>query len=166
MEFAILFADATTIVAWWGAIVATIVILWDIFKWYTTGPRILMTVTPNMKIVGNPELEEDTHIIIYASNVGERPTTLENLWFVWYPNLWKCFRRKPEQNLFVKNPGRHRSFPYKLEVGERWEGMATQSDEIVELANTGYLVCHLHHACSKRPIKKRLFIPREKTGGI
>jgi len=30
----------TSIVAWWGAILSTIVFLWDIYKHRTAGPRL------------------------------------------------------------------------------------------------------------------------------
>lgn len=30
----------TNIVAWWGAIIATLVLIWDIAKWYQDGPKI------------------------------------------------------------------------------------------------------------------------------
>lgn len=104
------------------------------------------------------ELEGKTLIVISATNVGERPTTLENLVFVWYVNWWNRIRRKPEMQFIVKNPGRGRPFPYKLEIGERWDGIAFQSEETVKMASTGHLVCQLHHACSKRPVTKRLLM--------
>jgi hypothetical protein len=159
MTVAMLFADLTTVVvAWWGAVLATTVFLWDVYKWRTRGPRIRMVVKPDMQAMGDPELEGKTLILISATNVGDRATTLELLAFVWYGNWWKRIRRKPEKQFLVKNPGRDRRFPYKLEVGERWDGMAFQPEETREMASTGHLVCELHHASSKSPVTKRLLM--------
>ena len=123
MKYYILFADPTTmIVAWWGAVLATIVLLWDVFKWRRTGPRIRMSVRPNSTIYSDPELEGKTLILVSATNVGDRPTTLESLRYIWYPNWCNRLMQKSEKKWYVKNPGLANSFPYKLEVGERWDG--------------------------------------------
>ncbi len=45
------------IVAWWGAIVATVVLVWDIYKWKTSGPKIRFVVCPGMIVVGDPTRE-------------------------------------------------------------------------------------------------------------
>jgi len=159
VEYCILFADLTTpIVAWWGAVLATIVVLWDVFKWRRTGPRIRMSVRPDMRGVGEPELEGRTLILVSATNVGERPTTLESLTYVWYPTWWHRLRRKRDKKFFVENPGLQHPFPCKLEVGERWDGRVNQTEQMVEMARTGHLMCELHHACAKRPVAKRLAI--------
>lgn len=61
---------ATEIVAWWGAIVATIVLIWDIIKWRSAGLRIKFRVYPNLIVIGKPELEGKTYINAKASNIG------------------------------------------------------------------------------------------------
>ena len=40
-----------TVIALWGAILSTIVLAWDIFKWKTAGPKLRVSVKPkNEKI--------------------------------------------------------------------------------------------------------------------
>jgi hypothetical protein len=159
MELVLLLADAdksTGFVAWWGAVVATSVLVWDIYKWWTTGPRIRFIVQPDRKIMGDPELEGQTFIIFSATNFGDRPTTLESLYFLWYPNWWHRIRGKYPHGGIVKNPGFSRQFPCRLEVGERWDGRMKQSDEVVRQAKTGHFICELRHGSIKRPVRKRL----------
>jgi len=42
---------ASDFAAWWGAILATVVLLWDIFKWRATRVRLRITAQPNMQTV-------------------------------------------------------------------------------------------------------------------
>lgn len=158
---AIMSGTTTQVLAWWGAVLATVVFLWDVYKWRTTGPRIRMTVQADIKILGDPELEGRTYILVQATNFGDRPTTLEQMSFAWYANWWRYIRRKPDAQFVIKNPGCGRSFPYKLEVGERWDGMANQEGEAIELSKRGYLFCSLSHACSKRPVNKRILFSKQ-----
>lgn len=148
---------ATQFLAWWGAIIATAVLLWDVHKWWRTGPQIRMMAQGNMRAMGDPELEGRPLIIVHATNIGDRATTLESMWLDWYENWWRYYiRRKTDRHYLIKNPGRERSFPYRLEVGERWDGIADQSGEIADHAKEGYWVCNLSHACSKCPVKARI----------
>ena len=68
--------SGTDIVAWWGAIVATSVLIWDIYKWRTSGPRIKFIVQPNSLVVGDPARKGKRFISVKATNVGDRPTTI------------------------------------------------------------------------------------------
>ncbi len=117
-----------------------------------------MTVNTDMRTFGDPELEGRALILVSATNVGDRPVTLELLTFAWYDHWWNRIRRKPKNQYLVKNPGRGREFPYILKAGERWDGMAFQQDDTAELAAKGHLMCQLHHASSKRPVRKRIVL--------
>ena len=50
--------EASEIAAWWGATIATLVLLWDIFKWKRAGPVVTISASPNMTIVGGVPHEE------------------------------------------------------------------------------------------------------------
>jgi len=157
-------SDGTTqFLAWWGAVLATLVFLWDIYKWRTAGPRIRMTVQANMRILGDPELEGKPLILVSATNIGDRPTTLESLTFTWYANWWQRIKSKSTNHWYIKNPGLCHSFPCKLELGERWDGRANWTEEYADLAKSGHLMCHLHYASSKWPVAKRVFWSKDET---
>ena len=44
--------EITEIAAWWGAIIATLVLLWDMYKWERSGPIINVSASPNMQPFG------------------------------------------------------------------------------------------------------------------
>ena len=70
------------ILAVWGAFVATLVLLWDVYKWRTSGPQISFTARPNMNIYNDPRFPNDkTFIAAEAINKGDKPTTITNLGF-------------------------------------------------------------------------------------
>jgi HJR/Mrr/RecB family endonuclease len=69
----------TEIVAWWGAVLATIVFLWDIYKWRTAGRKLRVSVQSGMKSINMPQFEGKTLIHVNVSNYGDRPTTITNL---------------------------------------------------------------------------------------
>jgi sulfur relay (sulfurtransferase) DsrC/TusE family protein len=154
---------STILVAWWGAILATIIFLWDIYKHYSTGPRIKMDVKADRRALGDPELEGRTLILVEATNTGDKATTLKLMVIIFHQTWWQRLGRKPAKQFFIKNPGRHLSFPHRLEVGDTWNGFANQSDEVTQLARDGYLYCHLYCSSQKRPVKGRVVLEPVKS---
>jgi hypothetical protein len=79
---------STDIAAWWGAFIATFVLVWDIVKWMRTGPRLRPRIRfnigyPDGRVIKTAptatggtmqELAEYCHIELY--NNGDRPTTI------------------------------------------------------------------------------------------
>jgi hypothetical protein len=79
--------DNIEIVAWWGAIISTFVLLWDILKWLQSGPRIKSRISLNIhyddgKVTSKEKNEygEVTHHEEYCHielvNIGTMPTTI------------------------------------------------------------------------------------------
>jgi hypothetical protein len=156
----------TDIVAWWGAIVATVVLLWDIYKWKTTGPRIRFVVRSGMIVMGDPTREGQTFISSEATNVGDRPTTITNLVIQHYETYFAMLRHKPSTSMLVTEPSKSQPLPYVLQPGSVWHGLSPQNGEIEDLAKTGYLVCGLCHSHSDKKIDRRVIIRKqhEKIG--
>lgn len=146
----------TDIVAWWGAVIATIVLSWDIYKWKTSGPRLKFKVTPNMLVVGDPAREGKTFISANATNIGDRPTTITNLVIQHYNNYFNMFRHKPSTSMIVVAPNTARPLPFVLQPGQVWQGLAIQDQELEKLAKDGYLVCGLCHSHSDKEINRRI----------
>lgn len=83
----------TEIAAWWGAVIATFVLLWDIYKWKRSGPIIKISVTPNLKVYpSDPLTNNKTWIHIMVTNSGNQPTTLTNLCGFYYKSRFQKFR--------------------------------------------------------------------------
>ena len=148
--------DATTVAAWWGAIIATSILLWDVYKWKRRGPNVVLRVQGDMNCMEGNQALPGTWLTFRGANVGDRPTTLENVTIQSYPNLWARIRSKPDKSYWIPKPGFYENFPYKLEPGETWNGRVEQDAELNAKANEGYLVCCLHHSSSKRPATCRV----------
>jgi hypothetical protein len=72
--------DASDYAAWWGAIVATIVFVWELVKWRSSGPRLQGTVFQR-----SDEPALDFSLIV--SNTGDRPATIQDV-------RLRCFERR------------------------------------------------------------------------
>ncbi|MBA3003123.1 MAG: hypothetical protein FP813_04635 [Desulfurivibrio sp.] len=149
------------IVAWWGAILATLVLIWDIYKWKTSGPKIRFVVRAGMIIVGDPTRTGQFFISAEATNLGERPTTITNLVIQHYKSYFSMLRHKPQTSMLVTEPSVSQRLPYVLQPGTVWQGLCPQTDEIENLAKTGYLVCGLCHSHSDKEIDRRVIIKKE-----
>jgi hypothetical protein len=154
----------TEIVAWWGAIIATSLLLWDIYKWKTSGPKVGITVSSNIITVGDPIREGKTYISVKAVNTGTRQTTISNLCMQHYSTCWSLFRKKPDESMVITNPGISRPIPHVLQPGTIWNGLIHQDDSVVEMATQGYLICELFISNKKKPITRRIVITPKKKG--
>ena len=115
--------------AWWGAIVATVVLLWDVYKWKKAGANVSISVSPDMQLFQPGQgLEDKTYIVVEVVNNGDRPTTITHLFLKTFKNRFEYFRKKTSMNAVVPDPGGTQGIPFVLEPGNRWNGMIDQAD--------------------------------------
>ena len=150
-------SPSTEIVAWWGAILARIVFIWDIIKWRLAGPRLRLTVRSGMKSFNLPEYEGKTLIMADVVNCGDRPTTITHLCFVHYRTFWGRFRNRSETNLWIPNPGRVQ-LTFELNPGTSWTGVTIQTPELEKITSEGHLICAVYHTHTVRPVKARVIM--------
>lgn len=119
--------SSTDVVAWWGAVVATAVLIWDIVKWLRSGARLRCTVKPNshyqdsesVLIESTPHsargvIKESIHIELV--NLGELPTTIMSI----------RAERPLKNGGWVGNDGSaftehwNKRLPYKIDPGDIW----------------------------------------------
>jgi hypothetical protein len=118
----------TNLVAWWGAVVATLVLLWDVAKWLKAGPVIrvriqLDTWYPDGKVIKvekiehgeMKELAEYCHIELV--NVGKLPTTVMG---IEGSHQAKSGRMKTSLSSQSFTPHYGKQLPYVLPPGEVW----------------------------------------------
>ena len=116
---------ATELAAWWGAVVATLVFIWDFIKWKRAGPIVSVSVSPNMTIIGGPRIrsvakiqdnvKDDTIITVVATNKGDRPTTVTHLVIRHYASMFQRLRKKPNMAGIVTNSAlEERQLPHLL----------------------------------------------------
>lgn len=146
------------IAAWYAAIIATIVFLWDIYKWLRTDARIRVSVVPNMILIDNglartkrPDEKSSPHSIsVEVVNIGGKKTTLTHITIYCYASLWTRVRGKPLWQGVVPNPCPGK-LPFELDVGARWLGLIEQDASIESGATTGRLYIGVTRATSRRP---------------
>ncbi len=151
----------TEIVAWWGAVIATLVLLWDVYKWKTSGPQIKFSASSNMQIIGDPLKEGKKYITVKAVNVGDRSTTITNLGIIHYKNHFYRLLNKSDQQGIIKNPGLPHQLPYVLQPGAVWDGSILQDDEIQEIAECGLIYCVLYYSNKTRPKSARIKVTKK-----
>ena len=150
------FNIVTLVIAGWGAVLSTWVAIW---QWRHSGPRLHVTTTGNMVILGGLPAERGKKIIVTeAVNRGDRSTTITNLCLEYYPqkrsSIWR--RERPLQSFVIKQPSTSQAIPHKLEPGERWLGEANQNADIVKMSREGRLYFVLYHSHSDKGVKARL----------
>ena len=148
------------IVAFYAAVVATIVLIWDIVKWMRSGPILKLRVMPTANIVsGLGERKKKDYVAVWAINVGNKSTTIGNMGVIYYPNLYSKILKKNAKAMIVNcvnNVASNSGVPYVLDVGKEWMGMVVHTDELVDMSERGYLYLQIYHSFSKRPVCRRL----------
>lgn len=141
--------------AWLGAITGSCALVWDLYKWKRSGPRLTLDVVTNMKTYGLMGIDNNKYITVRAVNTGDRATTLTNLAYVYYSGWIKCFLRKPKQSFVVPMPI-GQSIPFMLTPGTIWDSSIRQNEDIEGMAKDGCLEVHLYSSDSKKPVRKKL----------
>ena len=152
--------NLTSFVAWWGAVVATLVFLWDIYKWLRSGANIVVSARPNMQTFGGltQSLKDTSYVVVEAVNKGNKKTTITHLIGCHYPSLIKKLLKKQSTAFFVANTGPSQPLPHVLEPGERWLGIIEQNEKLEKMARNGYLYCGINHSLKTKPVLQRVRI--------
>ena len=155
---------ATNLAAWWGASVATLLLIWDVFKWILSSrANIVVSVAPNMQIIGGASntISEEFYVVVSATNKGNKKTTITLLVGCRYKSFINKIRKKAEMSFFIKNTGFSQPLPYVLEPGEIWLGEILENEILEKIGCDGYLYCGIHHSLSKKAVLKRVMIRKK-----
>lgn len=154
----------TEIAAWWGATVATVVFLWDIYKWRQSGARLRLVVSGNMEGYGHLAAllgPDQTLIVVEAVNVGNKKTTITHMFAYYYESWWRWLIRRRSRTLVVMpDPALAQPLPFELDPGARWLAATYQNKEVEEMSRKGYLYVGILHSVSRAPVFQRLVIPK------
>lgn len=160
---------STEIAAWWGAVVASLVLAWDFYKWFATGAKLRIQIHPDLAIVGDPLQEDKNWIRVNVSNIGDRPTTLKSVGMEYYENVWKWLQRRPGKVVIFPNPNQNLPLPRKIDPGEDWDAMIPQERkdkglDFLQMAQDGRLLIYVSRSDKVKTQKKRLVVrDREHT---
>lgn len=151
-------------IAAYAAIISTFVLGWDAYKWLRSGPRITLSVSTGMRLIGGGVEDPRTYVSVTALNVGDRPTTITNLGGMYFDSWWHAYiwRRKAKRAFIVTDPAPAQRIPYRFDVGMQWIGMADQTAEIEQMAREGYLFLILYTATGGRGKWIRVPTPRAR----
>jgi len=152
--------SATDIAAWIGAVTGTLVLIWDVYKWLQTGPKVKVSVAPNMVAYGSAVavLGNKANIMVEVTNTGDGKTTITHLvGFFYRSRLRKWLRRKPDRTMVVPDPGSGQ-LPHVIHPGERWIGAMDQSADLIKVSNEGALYVGVLHSTQKSPVLARVII--------
>lgn len=133
-------------IAAYAAIVSTFVLGWDAYKWLATGPRVELSASMGMKLIGGAGVDSGTYVSLMARNIGDRPTTITNMGGMHFDSWWRAYitRRKPSVNFLISSPSSSQRIPYRFDAGDQWIGLADQTDDVVRMAENGYLFLILY----------------------
>lgn len=146
-------------VAWWGAVVATLVFLWDVAKWFKSGPRIkqriqLDTVYHDSKVLSTEKLEngESRELASYGHielvNTGTLPTTIMGISPTHAPRP-KLGRMFFDNQRFMPFYGK--TLPHVISPGEVWSCRVEMSD-LYKLAEWGQPHIEIVLSHKRKPI--------------
>jgi hypothetical protein len=120
--------DNIDYVAWWGAIIATSVLLWDVVKWLRSGARLKYKILFNVHYDDGEILKKETteygentiyeeYCHIELINTGSLPTTIMNICGThkFKPKKMQLIVNK---QVFTEHYGK--KLPYILNPGEVW----------------------------------------------
>jgi hypothetical protein len=154
---------ASDIAAWWGAGLATIVLVWDVLKWRKARARLIISAKPDMESFEPAAggLQGDKLIHVEVVNRGGATTTLKLLIVrFWSGRLARLLRRKPVVQGVILRPDTSQPLPYKLEPGGRWSGTIDQQDiENKSGGIRGLLECSFSHSQADKPSYVLLWLP-------
>ncbi|MBW7469462.1 hypothetical protein [Marinobacter sp. F4218] len=119
---------STDVVAWWGAVIATLVLLWDVVKWLNSGASLKSRIVLNTHYddgeVIKREKTEHGETITYESychievvNTGSLPTTVMGIRATHSKNK-SGMQMSVTQQVFTEHFGKN--LPHVLGPGEVW----------------------------------------------
>ena len=146
-------SNVTSALAWWGAIIATAVLVWDVYKWRKTG-RPTLEVRANGNLQDAHSRNPQKYIAIKVTNTGDKPTTLALITFRYYKSKLRKWRKDKSLQRGFFNPGNATSpLPYKLDVGAEWSCIVDQTPEIEKMAREGYFYVEAEDSSTSKPMK-------------
>lgn len=131
--------NLTTFLAWWGAIVSTAVLAWDVYKWLKTGhPKLVVSANGNFVLVQSNSSQK--YIVVRITNNGDKPTTLSLITYRFYKTKpsTKHKQHPDERGFFSEAIGTTVQLPHKLDVGDQWSGMYLQTAKLEKMAKEGF----------------------------
>jgi len=145
------FMSASDYAAWYAAIVATIVLVWDVIKFRFSGPVITGEAKANWESYGIPETEGHSLTILKISNNGGRPTTINSWGMYWYPAGSNLKSAKGRRGFVIRGGlAGVGKIPSIIRPGEEWSGIMMEDEEFNRLFENGTILMAVGFSHSKK----------------
>jgi hypothetical protein len=157
-------------VAWWGAIIATSVLIWDVLKWINSGPKIknrvvLQTHYHDGKIIKKEDTESgqvsvyEEYCHIELVNTGSVPTTVMGISLT-HKRKKKQAHLTTMSQAFTEHFGKQ--LPCVIASGEVWS-CRLPMDYYYKMIDMGVPEFHVNLSHKKKPLVIRATKPANKS---
>ena len=149
--------NGTDIAAWWGAIIATLVLVWDIYKQRSRKPILFINTT---EIVHPNSLIE-----IQVSNLGSKATTITEVYV--HPVPGRVIDKLTGEEKMIPSGGYRSSvkpderfpLPHRLEPGGVWVGSIDPKNiDHIHLAE--HVIIKVRDERSEKAARRIVSVPR------
>ena len=142
---------ASDYAAWWGAIIASLALLWNIITVIRSGPRLSISANPNMQLFPETERTQGkTYIRLTATNVGTSPVTITNYCGRYCNSFQEVIQKKMQHFVVNVMPDLSSPIPHVLQPGTQWSGMLDQDGFSEDRDPPKYLYVGVAHSHSKK----------------
>jgi hypothetical protein len=154
--------SATDIIAIYAAVVATGVLLWDVYKWRRTERvRLVGRIATGMIITDAAYFKNQSNgpswIMLNIDNRGHIPCTVTHLYLISFKNLYEQMRERGHSHMLVNTDGsRGNSVPHFLEPGRSFMGLAMQTPDVENRSRTDRLHIAIVHSGADKPLLYRI----------
>lgn len=141
-------------IAVYAAVVGTLALGWDVFKWWSGDASFAIKIGTNMIDPTDPEPRKPK-LAFEVSNRGKTPTTITHIVVKGYRSVLHRFVGRAAVEAFIPRPG-ITAVPYELQPGGRFIATSKQTDQIVGWSQNYKLYGGVYHSHSKRPLLARI----------
>ena len=147
----------TTVLAIYGAFVASIGGIWNIYQWWSRGPKLSGYSGINMMILNDPSRNPDQMYVTFnIANRGTADTYITNIGFFGYDSVVAYWRGRPSFTAVVVHSMPACPLPGPLPVGGEWRSMMIQDDKVENLTRSKIACFALFHTFSSKPFRVRI----------
>ncbi len=130
--------SASDYAAWYAALLATLIAVWDFIKWKQSGPSITGEAWAARETFGIPATEGKLVAFAKLTNRGDAPTTLTSWGMYSFPNTGRLNRKNREAAFVVLGGlGGVGTIPCKLSPGDTWTGIMEQNSKVDKMLAEG-----------------------------
>jgi len=157
--------DNVNLVAIYAAVVSTLSILWQAWVWFRNGPRLRVTASADMQVMGGYDKDEKKYVVVNVSNIGNVKTTITNVVVFTYKDIVHRLLKRPSKTFVVNHDVAGYQIPYVIDTGSTFMSMVIQNDEMDTLSRSGVLYMGVIHSLRAKPVLARVrpVQPKQET---